>query len=246
MSSPFVLFLCWFQELKGVCAAQPSPSGPAHCSEIKKKNSSATSGTYQINPSGSKDAGSLISVYCDMSGQTGWTKVLQIAQPYMVSPSAFGDVSMGSTFSANGKLSDLTINAISDSLRRSSSSGNIYYRLTSADSTYQVYVRNPKEFNDTVRSWNIFQGRRSQCFIDGPAFTSFDSCPWFYSTLYPVLDTLHDGSNSGETHRFFTSYGREGEPTCHTPSREGYHCVSQGVGPCTYCTRQGVQLWVGN
>ena len=242
--SPFVSLLCWSQDLKGMCAsALPSPSIPAHCSDIKKKNSSATSGTYQINPSGSKDAGSLISVYCDMSGQTGWTKVLQIAETYSVTPSAFGDVTMGSTFSTSGKLSDSTINAITGSLRRSSSTGNVFYRLTSTDTTYQVYVRNPKVFNDTARSWNIFRGARHQCYINGPSFTGVDTCPWFLSTHHS-LDTLHDGSNSGEKNRFWTYWGNSGEPYCWKPRLRG-RCVSEGVS-CYHCQRQGVQLWVGN
>ena len=210
------------------------PTYPYDCSEIKRKNPYARSGTYKISVTGKGAA--LFSVYCDMSGQIGWTKVLQILQPYTLTRNAFGDVSQ-SAVTASGKLSDAIINALAGNLRHAY--GKVYYRVTASGTSDHVYTENPKAFDDTKVAWNLFNGVRSQCF--GPGL---DNCNWF-PTDHHTLDTLHDGSDSGEARRFFTEHVGATNPNvrCYNP-RSTQRCISRGAD-CGYCLRPNVELWVG-
>ena len=199
-------------------------------------NPYARSGTYSISLTGDGKS-PLIPVYCDMSEKIGWTKILQIAQPYQPQNTAFGNVSIGSTFTGSGKLVDSVINGIDDNLRQASS-GNVFYRLTATDTSDRVYVSNPKMFDDTAIAWNLFNGERRQCFG-----SHLEKCSWF-TTSYRTLDTLYDGSASGEERRFFTEHDGAGSSVkCQNPP-SALRCVSRG-SVCAYCMHKKVELWVG-
>ena len=177
---------------------------PYGCSEIRRAIPYAKSGTYNISLTG--DGKSLIPVYCDMSGKNGWTKILQIAQPYDPQSAAFGDVS-GSSFNKSGKLDDSVINRIADNLRQANF-GSVPFRLTATDTSYSVYVINPKTFNDTKVAWNLFNGERKQCLSP-----DLGNCSWV-DTSWQTLDTYHDGTKSGDSkHRFFTEHNGAGDRT---------------------------------
>ena len=211
------------------------PAHPHDCSEIKRRNPYARSGPYTISITGDGKSPP-ISVYCDMSGKIGWTKVLQIARPYSPNTGAIGNVAIGSTFTESGKLSDKTINTIADNMQPASG-GNVIYRLTASDTTDKVFVHNPKAFHDTSVAWGIFTSSRRQCFNP-----DIDRCTWF-STNYYTLDTLHDGSGSGQGRRFFTEYRRSTSSRCFNPESPN-RCVNAGI-TCDHCMRQKVQLWIG-
>ena len=205
-----------------------------NCADIKLKEETAQSGVYRIQPT-YEDA---FTVYCDFSESGfGWTKILQIAEPYTINRNGFGDVAVGRNFSASAKLSDSRINSIASSFDKSSGK-KVYYRISAADTTRKLYAHTDRSFNDLLTAWNILSGHRVQCLSE-----SFQLCSW-RSLNYKTLDTYHDGTGTENDGRYFTDHDGPGRTRrCYIPARIE-RCVSGGQD-LHFRSRKQVELWIG-
>ena len=165
-----------------------------HCAEVEELLPNPHNGVYQIRPSPQQPC---FHVFCDFSeAGFGWTKILQIAQPYSVTNGSSGNVAVNSTFTQSAKLSDEQINSIASSLKTSASAKKVYYRISAADAAKRVYAQTDRYFDDLESAWNILAGRRRQCLSK-----SYNNCSW-KNLNYKTLDTFHDGTGTGDDSRY--------------------------------------------
>ena len=177
-----------------------------------------------------------------MSESIGWTKILQIWTPYTVTRNGFGKIAVKHCFKGSAKLSDSRINAIRAVREKVGEPGIVHYRITAMDTHDRVYMKAyQKSFNDLKAAWNVFQGSREQCLA-----TTLEKCNFKYiRTNFRTLDTLIDGTKSGQSRRFFTDHhGGNTRRRCwriNSPKR----CVSRGNIYNDHDAHFGVEVWIG-